>query len=146
MTQVDFLAEVSTVRSHVRAISSKDWDVWRTTVTPTVSYDEPATLRRLGGVEAVIEALRIWTTAFPDVQGRITNAGSSGSQVFAEITWEGTQTGPLVAPQGTIPASGRRGSIRAVEVFAFEGDRIAQIRHYFDLLSLLRQVGALPRV
>lgn len=32
----------------------------------------------------------------------------SGNQAAAEITWEGTNLGDLVAPGGTIPASGKR--------------------------------------
>jgi hypothetical protein len=34
----------------------------------------------------------------------------------------------------------------AVLVLRFEGDRIREGRHYFDLLSLLRQIGIAPQM
>jgi predicted ester cyclase len=82
--------------------------------------------------------------AFPDLKGTITGIVSSGNQVVAEIEWDGTLTGPLMAPTGRIEPTGRRGVVKAAEVFIFEGSRIKYMRHYFDMMDILRQAGALP--
>jgi len=34
---------------------------------------------------------------------------------------------------------------RASQILIFEGDRVKESRHYFDMLSLLQQIGAIPR-
>ncbi len=42
----------------------------------------------------------------------------------------------------TIPPSGKRQTTRAAQVLTFEGDKIKESRPYFDMLSLLQQIGA----
>jgi predicted ester cyclase len=79
----------------------------------------------------------------PDVKGNVTNAISSGNSVLLEVTWEGTQTGPLETPGGTIPPSGKRQTTLSAWVFEFEGDRIKESRNYFDMVSFLQQIGAM---
>ena len=66
----------------------------------------------------------------------------TSSQVVQEVTWTGTQTGPLATPDGEIPASGKHQSTAAVLVLDYEGDELKEYRHYFDMLSLLQQIGA----
>ena len=50
----------------------------------------------------------------------------------------------MVTPMGTIPPSGRKVEVPAVQVINVSGDKITQVRHYFDLLGLLQQIGAVP--
>lgn len=54
-------------------------------------------------------------------------------------------TGPLVGPAGTIPASNKRTKVSAVQVVTVEGDKVKLTRHYFDLMSLLQQIRAIPQ-
>jgi predicted ester cyclase len=61
------------------------------------------------------------------------------------VTWRGTQTGPLTTAAGTIPASGKSQETHAVIVYAFEGAKIKASRHYFDAMTLLKQIGAEPK-
>jgi predicted ester cyclase len=75
----------------------------------------------------------------------VTNAIASGNTVAQEITWEGTQSGPLQGPGGTIPATGKRAVVPAVQVLTFEGDKIKETRHYFDMMGMLQQLGVGPR-
>jgi predicted ester cyclase len=79
----------------------------------------------------------------PDAKGTVTSALASGNTVALEIIWEGTHTGPLEGPTGTIPASGKRQVTPAAQILIFEGDKIKENHHYFDMMSLLKQIGAL---
>lgn len=108
-------------------------------------YNELGTQRRLTGKGEILPALRGWRTAMPDVKGTINNALASGNTVVLEITWEGTQTGPMETPGGTIPASGKRQVTPSTWVFDFEGERIKESRHYFDMVTFLSQIGAMPQ-
>ena len=47
-----------------------------------------------------------------------------------------------VTEQGTIPASGNRQRTPAAWVFDYEGGQLRESRHYFDMLTFLRQIGA----
>ena len=128
----------------VEAFGDANWDRLRASLGPDSVYEEFATGRRIVGVEPIIEANEGWKHAFPDARGRVRNAVASGSTVTLEITWEGTHTGDLVGPQGTIPASGRSVSLPAAQVVEVEGDQAKSTRHYFDLMSLMTQIGAIP--
>ena len=81
----------------------------------------------------------------PDVKGTVNQAFASGDTVVLEITWNGTQTGPLQGPSGTIPATGKQQTTRAGWVLNFEGGKIKDSRHYFDMLSFMQQLGVIPR-
>lgn len=144
MTSIDVVSEVGVVHDQIKAFSAKDWDAWRRTVRADLTYEEPATGRTLTGVDQVIEGFKLWTTAFPDLKGTITGIVSSGNQVVAEIEWDGTLTGPLMAPTGKIEPTGKHGVIKAAQVFMFEEGRVTYMRHYFDMMDILRQAGALP--
>ena len=128
----------------VEAFGTADWDRVRAALTPDSVYEEFATGRRIVGPDSIIEADKGWKQAFPDARGTIRTAVASGSTVTLEITWEGTHTGDLVGPQGTIPASGRPVSLPAAQVVEVEGDKAKATRHYFDLMTLMAQIGAVP--
>ena len=80
----------------------------------------------------------------PDATGTVTNALASGNTVTLQVTWEATHAGPLEGPMGTIPASGKRQVTPAAWILTFEGEKIKESHHYFDMLNLLAQIGALP--
>lgn len=115
-------------------------------VAPQASglYNEVGTQRRLSGRNEILEALKGWKQAMPDVTGKVTKANAIGDTVLLEITWEGTQTGPLQTPGGTIPPSGKRQVTPSAWIFEFDGDKIRESRHYFDMVAFLQQIGAMP--
>lgn len=79
----------------------------------------------------------------PDAKGTVTGAFASGNMAVLEVTWEGTHTDPLDTPSGAIPASSKRQITPAFWMFEIDGDKIKQSRHYFDLVTLLSQIGAM---
>jgi steroid delta-isomerase-like uncharacterized protein len=108
-------------------------------------YNEVGTGRKLRGQAEILPALQGWRKAMPDVKGTVTNAVASGNTAVLEVTWEGTQTGPMGGPGGTLPPSGKRQTTPAAWVFEFEGDNIKESRQYFDMMSLMQQIGAIPQ-
>lgn len=124
----------------IEAFNNADWDTYMNLVGDGV-YTELATGRSLSG-ESLKEALIGWRTAFPDATGTVTSTIEQGNQVVQEITWTGTHTGPLATPDGSIPPSGARQTTPAVIVTEYDGDSPRESRHYFDMLTLLTQIGA----
>ena len=78
-----------------------------------------------------------------DCSGEVTNAHASGDTVILEITWTGTQSGPMQTPLGEHPSSGKFQKIDGVQIFEISNEKITNIRNYFDLLSMLMQFGAI---
>lgn len=129
-------------RANVEAYNAADWQRLREVLTPDVIYDEIGTQRRVQGCEEMINIYRGWKQVAPDGNGTITKAFASGNSVTLEVTWTGTQTGPLPGPEGIVPPTGKQWVVPGVQVIQFDGDRIKQLRQYFDMMTLLKHIGA----
>jgi steroid delta-isomerase-like uncharacterized protein len=133
-----------TARGAVDAFNASDWERYKAALTPDSLYDEVGTSRRVKGVGDIVSCLQAWKGAMPDVTGSVTNVFASGNTVILELTWRGTHTGPLVGPKGSVPATGKQQTTRASWVLTFDGGKIMESRHYFDMLSFMQQLGILP--
>src|SRR5919108_801764 len=98
---------VNVAREHIEAFNAGDWERVKSTLAAGSVYDEVGTQRRIEGADQIINAYKGWKQAMPDAKGNITNALGSGNTATLQITWEGTQTGPLAGPSGTLPPSGK---------------------------------------
>ena len=128
----------------IDAFNRGDWDRLRSLVTHDIVYQETGTGRRIQGGDAYVQLCQGWKQAFSDVTGTVHATVASGSTVAQEVIWEGTHTGPLTGPAGTLPPTGRRASVPGTMWYVIEGDRVREIHHHLDLLTLLQAVGAVP--
>ena len=128
----------------IDAFSAGDLTRFRATLDPDVDYEETGTGRRTVGADAYVALCQGWRDAFPDALGTVARAVANGPVVAQEVTWEGTQTGPLATASGTLPASGRRIAVPATLWYTMRDGRAIAIRHHLDLLTMLQQLGAVP--
>ncbi|MBR1237848.1 ester cyclase [Bradyrhizobium sp. AUGA SZCCT0182] len=105
-------------------------------------YDEKGTNRRIKGAGEIIEAWQGWAKAFPDSKATFVREFASGDTAVLELVWKGTHTGPLQTPAGTIPPSNKRIEVPACQIVQVEGGKAKSAVHYFDLLTMLTQIGA----
>jgi steroid delta-isomerase-like uncharacterized protein len=136
---------VKIARKQIDAFNNGDWEELKAVLASDSRYDELGTERKIEGPEKIVELFKGWKMAFPDAVGTVTSAVASGNKAALEVTWTGTHTGPLGTAEGTIPASGKRQETPAAVFFAFEGEKIKASRHYFDSMTLLKQIGAQPK-
>ena len=129
-------------KSQISAYNQKDWTAVAAVLAPGCVYDEVATHRRVQGVNDIMAAWRGWATAIPDSKASFDSVSVSGNTVTLELTWRGVQTGPLETPAGALPPSGRSMDIRACQVVEVSDGKVQSIRHYFDMATLLQQLGA----
>ena len=133
---------VKLAREQIDAFNKGDWELLRGIHASDARYEEFGTERKVEGPEKIVELFKGWKTAFPDAVGTVTSAIASGNKAALEVTWTGTHTGPLVTAEGTIPASGKRQETPAAFSFTFENGKVKESRHYFDSMTLLKQIGA----
>ena len=67
---------------------------------------------------------------------------ASGDTAVLELVWKGVHTGPLQTPTGIIPASNKPIEMPACQVSKVEGGKVKNVSHYFDMLTMLTQIGA----
>jgi steroid delta-isomerase-like uncharacterized protein len=134
-------------RESIECFNAGDFDRLRSLLADDSFEEELATQRRLDGADAQVEVARGWKAAFPDGHGTVHGAYADGNTVTVELTWEGTQSGPMQVPDGReLPASNRRATAKACQVMEIEDGRIKATRHYFDLMTILQQVGAMEQM
>jgi steroid delta-isomerase-like uncharacterized protein len=133
-------------RESIDCFNDGDFDRMRSLLADDSYEEEHATQRRLEGADAQVEAARGWKEAFPDGRGTVESACEDGNMICLELTWEGTQSGPMRTPDGReLPASNRHGTVKACQVMEVEDGKIVATRHYFDLMTLMQQVGAMEQ-
>lgn len=123
------------------AYNKKDWDGVRAAITADFVYDEVGTHRKTEGADKFIEGWQGWATAFPDSNASFENAFVSGDNVVLEMTWRGKHTGPMGTPDGEIPATGKSMEMRACQITEIHDGKVKSIRHYFDMMTLMQQLG-----
>lgn len=127
------------------AFNRGDWTAFEAGLAPDAVYEEVTTGRRTEGAKANTELAKGWKSAFPDVTGTRDASYVSGDTVIFEITWSGTQSGPLPLPNGSVlPPSGKPVTIKAVMVSKIKDGKLAHQRHYLDMLAMLTQLGVIP--
>jgi steroid delta-isomerase-like uncharacterized protein len=77
---------------------------------------------------------------FPDVHIEPGEYLHTDDAVFVEVTLGGTHQGEWAG----IPATGKSASVRIACLYEFEEDRLVCERVWFDLATVLRQLGVLP--
>jgi ketosteroid isomerase-like protein len=84
---------------------------------------------------------RLWAEACPDRVVRYHNVVEAAGQAIGEGTFTGTHTGTLHLPMGDVPATGRHLKADYVAVLRVAGGKITYMRHYFDVMDLMIQLG-----
>jgi steroid delta-isomerase-like uncharacterized protein len=133
---------IEIAKASITAYNQKDWGKAKETLAPDAVYDEKGTHRRIQGAGEIINAWQGWAKAFPDSKATILREFASGDTAVFELVWKGVHTGPLQTPTGTIPASNKPIEMPACQVVQVEGGKVKSASHYFDMLTMLTQIGA----
>jgi len=134
---------IDIAKAPLLAFNEKNWDVVRAGISPDFVYDEVATNRMVQGADQAIAVWQGWATAFPDARASFDREVAVGNTVVFEVIWQGTHKGPLQIPEGFLAPTGRRMEVRACMVVEVADDKARVHSHYFDMGTLLQQIGAL---
>jgi steroid delta-isomerase-like uncharacterized protein len=83
--------------------------------------------------------------AFPDFTQEVRASYEAADTAIIEWVFSGTNTGPLPVPGGaTLPATGKRVSVRGADFVTVVDGAVASLRSYYDQVELLTQLGLIP--
>jgi steroid delta-isomerase-like uncharacterized protein len=138
---------IDIIKKHLADFGASNWSEYKASLSNECVYEEYATSTRVKGPDAAVQVAQKWKRAFPDARGTVMSSVMSGDTITVEIQWQGTQTGALESQFGAIAPTNKRVTVNAVEVFKLRNGQIVEARHYFDLLSMLTQLGiATPQI
>jgi len=128
-------------RSLMESINAHDAERGAALIPDDTEWEEVPTGTRYRGPDGWRENFSFWIGAFPDGRVEITNLVASDTAVVVEYVGRGTNTGPIASPEGEIPPTGRSVEMRFCDVWEFREGRLAGGRSYFDMASLMAQLG-----
>jgi steroid delta-isomerase-like uncharacterized protein len=144
ITKQGVLLMLEIIKKHLADLSASEWNDFQSSLAGDAIYEEMATLQRVKGAEHYVRAVQQWKRAFPDLRATFLNGFIGNDKVVVEILWEGTHTGPFDGPFGAIAPTGKRSRVNAALIYTLNAGKIVESRHYFDLLTLLGQIGMVP--
>jgi steroid delta-isomerase-like uncharacterized protein len=104
------------------------------------NYHDPASPWVGPGPEGMKQLAAAYQTAFPDAHWRVDEMLESGDRVITRWTGTGTHQGDLA---GLAP-TGRHVEVTGIWMHRMAGGKIVESWSAWDMLGLLRQVGAIP--
>jgi steroid delta-isomerase-like uncharacterized protein len=94
-----------------------------------------------GNLEELGRIVGPFLAAFPDMRVTVEDLLADGDKVVARHTWEATHSGDFAG----VPATGTRVRVTGTNIYRIAGGKIAEEWWQEDLLSLLHQIGAVPK-
>ena len=128
------------IREHIRQESTQDLKGLLAGMTRDCVCAVNISPRPFVGPKAVADRYLQQWRGFPDFKVRVRRIVAEGSRyVVTENEWRGTHRGEFFG----FPPTGKRARVRACVLWEFRGSRLRADTVYFDLATVLTQVGAI---
>jgi steroid delta-isomerase-like uncharacterized protein len=138
----DWKRRLKTIRDHIRQESTHDMEGLLAGMTKDCLTDVVCVPKPYIGPKAVRRRYEEQWTGFPDFKVRVRKVIALGHKfAVTENEWTGTHRGAFMG----YPPTGKRVKVRAAVAWEFRGNRLRGEYIYFDLASILRQIGALKK-
>ncbi|MFZ0548523.1 MAG: ester cyclase [Candidatus Promineifilaceae bacterium] len=125
------------------SIREGDLSSWEAALSDDFTFSYPG-LRDGGDKQAAKAFNQIFVVAVPDLTFEVQRTLTDGDTIVYQGVFGGTHTGPLALPTGTIPPTGRRGSVPGVLISVVRNGKIVREETYWNVLELMEQLGAAP--
>jgi steroid delta-isomerase-like uncharacterized protein len=134
----------SVASEFMEAFNRSDWNRFSELCAPDIRYIEKGTNRSAKGADGILQVAHSWKAAFPDIHGSIVTRANCGGTAVLEITWTGTNDGPIEMASGTLPATGKSVEFDDAQIYDVENGQIVEFRNYGDFVTMLSQLGVIP--
>jgi steroid delta-isomerase-like uncharacterized protein len=136
------VADIASItQAYYEAFNAHDWDRVASYFSDRVEWANVATGETFQGHDGMMQWINGWVSAFPDAHVQVVHQVVGADAVATQFRGQGTQTAPLQTAMGEIPATGRTVDIPFCEVFQLQGGKVARVDSYFDVATMLRQLG-----
>jgi steroid delta-isomerase-like uncharacterized protein len=122
------------------AFAAGDLGAWEARLAPDFTFCYPG-MPDGKGAAAACAYNQPFAEAFSDWKVEVHNAAIAGNVVMIEMTIHATHTGPLVSPEGTLPATHRHGAVKAALVSEISNGRIHREATYWNIPDLVMQIA-----
>jgi steroid delta-isomerase-like uncharacterized protein len=129
---------IDLIRTAFKAFDSAPIETCAAMLTPDFTINLAGMPYQMHGPEAWKQNMSIMRAAFPDAKAHIDEIFGAEDRVFVRLTMRATHTGEFIG----IPATGRAVEYISFEHYRLSGNLIAEEWICSDMLTLMRQLGA----
>ncbi len=127
-------------KDFIAAINAQDMDKVLSFFTDDCVYEDVAVGKVNRGKQELKDFVTGWYAFSRDLKFELTSQFSASDWGATEWIMSGTHTGDILG----IPATNKRFSVRGASISKLRKDKISLNTDYYNLASLLQQVGILP--
>lgn len=132
---------IANAKRAIQAINDRDWSFIPKLLMPDfIRHDLSEALDEVKGCENFADFLQLVLKALPDYRIQIDDIFVVENRLAMRFTASGTHQGELL---GCAP-TGKKVKVNQINLYRFDGDKLAETWQLMDVAGFLRQVGALP--
>ncbi len=126
-------------------MTSGDMDAVKSLFADNCASTDFATGKVSNGVEENMADVEQWRAAFSNMKIEAVSHIEQGNAVVTEMKFEGTNDGDMQGPDGSsMPATGKTVSMQGCQICEFENGKMVNTRQYYDMMSMMAQLGMMP--
>lgn len=133
---------VAFVRDQYDAFNKRDWDRMLASVARDAKWTDVPLAKSYDGQDGCRRFFSGWVDAFKDAKIEVKNIVASGNTMVCEFIGRGTHTGTLNGPHGSLAPTNRRLEMPFVEIWEMRNGMVTAGRTYYDVATMLRQLGS----
>ena len=123
--------------------TAEDQDVagWIAAFTEDGTFTDESIPYTYRGPDELGKTVEVYAKAFPDMHRELHSFYVVGDIVIVQLHLQGTHTGPLELPTGTIPPTGKRINAPCCDVFELVDGKIKRFDCYNEASVIAQQLG-----
>lgn len=127
-------------RSFEELFTKGDLRVADEVFAPDYVGHDPALPQEMHGPEEFKQFVRMYRTAFPDLELTVEDQIAEGDKVVTRFTARGTHRGDLMG----IPPTGRKIVVTGISIDRMENGKSVESWTNYDVMSMMQQLGIVP--
>ena len=129
------------IRAAYQVAEEQDVAGWIAAFTEDGTFTDESIPYTYQGPEELGLTVEVYAKAFPDMHRELEKFYIADNTVIVQLRLQGTHTGPLELPTGTVPPTGRRMDAPCCDVFELVDGKIKRFDCYAEGSVIAKQLG-----
>jgi ketosteroid isomerase-like protein len=129
------------IRKAYQVAEEQDVAGWIAAFTEDGTFTDESIPHTYRGPKELGLTVEVYAKAFPDMHRELHTVYTVGDIVIVQLSLQGTHTGPLELPSGTVPPTGKRMDAPCCDVFELVDGKIKRFDCYAEGSVIARQLG-----
>jgi steroid delta-isomerase-like uncharacterized protein len=129
------------IRKAYQIAEDKDVAGWIAAFTEDGTFTDESIPHTYRGPAELGLTVEVYAKAFPDMHRELHSFYVVGNIVVVQLHLQGTHTGPLELPTGTVPPTGKRMNAPCCDVFELVDGKIKRFDCYNEASVIAKQLG-----